>query len=75
MCVITLFVFPHRCQIRFDDGDSMSVKIQDILLIERLPAGQSVMVLTDQGDFECGLILKQHTDSYKVETDAGISSR
>ncbi|WAR00362.1 TP53B-like protein [Mya arenaria] len=60
-----------KCSVRFDDGDSMHVKISDILLIGRLPAGQSVMVLTEDGDFEFGLVLQQTVDRYVVETDEG----
>lgn len=55
----------------FDDGDSLLVKVNDILLIEQLPVGQSVMVLTKLDDFEYGLIIKQLPGCYLVETDAG----
>jgi len=61
--------------VRFDDGDSMNVKASDILLIKRLPLGQSVMVLTADGDFEFGLILQQQPESYLVETDEGGAGR
>lgn len=64
-----------RHMIHFDDGSKMSVKGADILLIERLPLGQSVMVLTDEGDFESGLITKTDEDNYTVETDEGESGR
>ena len=60
---------------RFDDGDSKSVKVSDILLIEKLPVGQSVMVLTDNGDFEFGLILQQQPEHYVVETDEGKAGK
>ena len=60
---------------RFDDGDSKSVKVSDVLLIEKLPVGQSVMVLTDNGDFEFGLILQQQQEHYVVETDEGKAGK
>ncbi|XP_053405315.1 TP53-binding protein 1-like isoform X2 [Mercenaria mercenaria] len=64
-----------RHSVHFDDGSKLPVKAVDILLIERLPLGQSVMVLTDEGDFESGLITKIEDDTYIVETDEGTSRR
>ena len=56
---------------RFDDGDSMSVKTAEVMLVEKLPAGQSVLVQTQAGDYESGMIIHQSEDKYLVETDSG----
>ncbi|KAH3837070.1 hypothetical protein DPMN_110448 [Dreissena polymorpha] len=64
-----------KCSVKFDDGDRMNVRSCDILLIERLAPGQSVMVLTPAGDFEYGLVLQQHSDGYVVETDDSKAGR
>ena len=58
---------------RFDDGDSMTVKIQDVLLVEKLPVGQSVMVQTKDGYFESGMIVQQKSSEYVIEADTGSS--
>lgn len=68
-------IIHYRHSVRFEDGDSKSVKATDILLIEKLPAGQSVMVLTEDGDFEFGLILQQQPEHYLIETDEGKSGK
>ena len=60
---------------KFDDGDSMTIKNQDLLLVERLPVGQSVLVQTKDGDFESGMILEQKESDYTVETDMGSKGR
>ena len=49
----------------------MSVKTVEVLLVDKLPAGQSVLVQTEAGDFESGMIIHQNEDRYLVETDSG----
>ncbi|XP_041368537.1 TP53-binding protein 1-like [Gigantopelta aegis] len=68
-----------KYQILFDDGDSMLVKVKDILLIEQLPIGQSVMVMSQDGYFDCGLIVEHVYQAdklmYKVECDNGSNKK
>lgn len=45
-----------RYRVQFDDGDILIIKGCDILLIEKLPVGQSVMVLSKDGYFYPGII-------------------
>ena len=49
------------------------MKAEFVLLVEKLPVGQSVMVLTKEGYFESGLISQQKTSEYMVEADTGSS--
>ena len=62
-----------RFQVTFDDGDVLLIKPGDLLLIERLPIGQPVMVSGPEGYFEGGLIVghvkKGGTYHYTVEQD------
>ena len=51
----------------------MTVKIQDVLLVEKLPVGQSVMVQTKDGYFESGMIVQQKSSEYMIEADTGSS--
>ena len=57
----------------------MLVKVKDILLIKQLPIGQSVMVMSQDGYFECGIVVAHKYDAdellYKVECDDGTSKR
>ena len=49
----------------------MHVKTAEVMLVEKLPAGQSVLVQTQDGDFESGMIIEQNENKYMVETDSG----
>ncbi|KAL4227359.1 hypothetical protein ACF0H5_012802 [Mactra antiquata] len=62
-----------KYQVLFDDGDTLMVKGCNILLIQRLNVGQSVMVLSEDGVFEFGIITKVNEEGYSVETDDGKS--
>lgn len=64
-----------RYQVKFDDGDSRYVRHSEALLIERLPLGQPVMVQSQDGYFDAGLIVGQVKKGgvfqYSVEKDSG----
>ncbi|XP_056021602.1 TP53-binding protein 1-like isoform X3 [Ostrea edulis] len=66
---------PSRYQVKFDDGDSRYVRQSEVLLIERLPLGQPVMVQSQDGFFDAGLIIGQTKRGgvlqYSVEKDSG----
>ncbi|KAK6188227.1 hypothetical protein SNE40_004453 [Patella caerulea] len=68
-----------RVRVAFDDGDLRYVKNPDILLVNQLPIGQSVMVLSNDGYFDTGMILDYVTVSndvqYEVEKDNGQKQR
>lgn len=60
---------------KFDDGDSRYVRHSEVLPIERLPLGQPVMVQSQDGYFDAGLIVGQVKKGgvfqYSVEKDSG----
>ncbi|XP_061164681.1 TP53-binding protein 1-like [Saccostrea echinata] len=64
-----------RYQVKFDDGDSCWVRHSQILWVERLPLGQPVMVQSQDGYFDAGLIVGQEKKGgvvqYSVEKDSG----
>ncbi|XP_050401220.2 TP53-binding protein 1 isoform X2 [Patella vulgata] len=68
-----------RIRVSFDDGDLRYVKNPDVLLLNQLPIGQSVMVLSNDGYFDTGMILDCVTVSnevqYEVEKDNGQKQR
>ncbi|XP_060067237.1 TP53-binding protein 1-like [Ylistrum balloti] len=74
-------ILKSKYQVRFDDGDVRFVKVSDLLLIERLPVGQSVFVQSNDGFFEPGIITDHKSQSktspcnYVVEKDNGKSAQ
>ncbi|KAK3105884.1 hypothetical protein FSP39_007808 [Pinctada imbricata] len=65
-----------RFQVKFDDGDVLLIKPHDLLLIERLPIGQPVMVPTGLEAFYEGALIVGHVRQggrthYTVEQDGG----
>ncbi|XP_033750822.1 TP53-binding protein 1-like isoform X2 [Pecten maximus] len=76
-------ILKSKYQVRFDDGDVRFVKVNDLLLIERLPVGQSVLVQNEGGFFEPGIITDHKSPSkasgqlcqYVVEQDDGTSAQ
>lgn len=86
LCSFNIYVYvPEDCtlalcqltryQVKFDDGDSRYVRHSEALLIERLPLGQPVMVQSQDGYFDAGLIVGQVKKGgvfqYSVEKDSG----
>ncbi|ESO94457.1 hypothetical protein LOTGIDRAFT_161149 [Lottia gigantea] len=71
----------ERVMVSFDDGDVKYVKNSNILLVKQLPIGQSVMVLSNDGYFDTGMILGHLTSDsdesflYQVEKDNGEKQR
>ncbi|XP_062574613.1 TP53-binding protein 1-like [Saccostrea cucullata] len=64
-----------RFHVKFDDGDCCWVRHSQILWVERLPLGQPVMVQSQDGYFDAGLIVGQEKKGgvvqYSVEKDSG----
>lgn len=52
-------MFSFRYKVRFDDGDVLVIKGCDILLIDKLPVSQPVMVLSKDGYFYPGTITEE----------------
>ncbi|XP_021358532.1 uncharacterized protein LOC110453742 isoform X2 [Mizuhopecten yessoensis] len=76
-------ILKSKYQVRFDDGDVRFVKVSDLLLIERLPVGQSVFVQSKSGFFEPGIITDHKSPTktsgqpclYVVEQDNGKNAQ
>ncbi|XP_059151346.1 uncharacterized protein LOC131937745 isoform X2 [Physella acuta] len=74
-----------RCKqkfvVKFDDGSQSVAKPQDIILASDLPVGQSVMVMTDEGFYEPGMVMG-HSEAeapqtlfYHVARDDGVTQK
>jgi hypothetical protein len=73
------YVYYFRYRVQFDDGDILILKGCDILLIEKLPVGQIVMVLSKDGYFYPGIIMAESKKGdiiqYTVDQDNGKSGK
>ncbi|KAL3866886.1 hypothetical protein ACJMK2_044138 [Sinanodonta woodiana] len=66
----------NRYKVAFLDGDSQTVKSSNLLLVEQLPVGQSVLVKSSEDQvYECGLIVQRSPSHYIVKKDDGSNGR
>ena len=69
-CLMYCFnTFLCRCLINFADGDELWVKINQILIVNYLPPGQSVMVQSKDNFFDSGMIV-DHIDNNSDSADS-----
>ena len=73
------YFYYFRYRVQFDDGDILILKGCDILRIEKLPVGQTVMVLSKDGYFYNGIIMAESKKGdiiqYTVDQDNGKSGK
>ncbi|KAK3595177.1 hypothetical protein CHS0354_002777 [Potamilus streckersoni] len=66
----------NRYKVVFLDGNSQTVNSSNLLLVEQLPVGQSVLVKSREDQiYECGLIVQRSPSHYIIKKDDGNNGR